>query len=149
MRIPVVLMFALLATGASLAQTVVSGDTIVLDGVTYRLSGIDAPEAEQICADGWHAGVAAAVLLAELTRNRTVSCRAGTADAKSVVVATCHASGVDLAAEMVEAGMALAVTRFNGAYATEEASARLNNRGLHAHDCLAPWIWRARGGSPP
>ncbi|MCG3774903.1 MAG: hypothetical protein JW395_1728 [Nitrospira sp.] len=38
------------------AQTVTDGDTIKMDGITYRLWGIDAPETKQDCADGWTAG---------------------------------------------------------------------------------------------
>jgi len=144
MRILVALVFALSTTGPSLAQTAVNGDTIELDGVMYRLGGIDAPDIEQICTDGWRAGVAAVERLAELIRDRPVTCEVAMSDPQGMVVATCHAGGADLAAEMVEAGLALAVTRFNGAYAPQEARARLSDRGLHAHGCLAPWIWRAR-----
>ena len=38
------------------AVRVVDGDTLKIDGVTYRLWGIDAPEAQQSCADDWPAG---------------------------------------------------------------------------------------------
>ena len=38
------------------AQTVTDGDTIKMDGITYRLWGIDAPETKHDCADGWTAG---------------------------------------------------------------------------------------------
>jgi endonuclease YncB( thermonuclease family) len=40
---------------------VVDGDTLRVDGVTYRLWGIDAPESGQPCADGWPAGQTACV----------------------------------------------------------------------------------------
>ena len=47
-----------LAASPALAQSarVVDGDTLKVDGVTYRLWGIDAPELAQPCADGWPAG---------------------------------------------------------------------------------------------
>jgi endonuclease YncB( thermonuclease family) len=38
---------------------VIDGDTLRVDGVTYRLWGIDAPEEHQSCADGWPAEQAA------------------------------------------------------------------------------------------
>jgi endonuclease YncB( thermonuclease family) len=31
---------------------VINGDTLHLDGITWPLHGIDAPEMEQVCADG-------------------------------------------------------------------------------------------------
>jgi endonuclease YncB( thermonuclease family) len=53
---------------------VVDGDTLKIDGVTYRLWGIDAPESGQLCADGWPAGQVATEYLRALIRNRQVSC---------------------------------------------------------------------------
>ena len=38
------------------AQVITDGDTLEQGGVTYRLWGIDAPEAKQVCPDGWPAG---------------------------------------------------------------------------------------------
>jgi len=38
------------------AQTITDGDTLKLNGVTYRLWGVDAPETKQDCPDGWAAG---------------------------------------------------------------------------------------------
>jgi hypothetical protein len=49
---------------------VVDGDTLRIDGVTYRLWGIDAPEAGHLCADGWPAGHTATEHLRALIRNR-------------------------------------------------------------------------------
>ena len=60
---------------------VVDGDTLKIDGVTYRLWGIDAPDAGQLCADGWPAGQVAAEHLRALIRNRQVSCEARTSTA--------------------------------------------------------------------
>jgi endonuclease YncB( thermonuclease family) len=52
---------------------VVDGDTLRVDGVTYRLWGIDAPESTQPCADGWPAGRAATEHLRALIGDRQVS----------------------------------------------------------------------------
>ena len=59
---------------------VVDGDTLRIDGVTYRLWGIDAPEAGHLCADGWPAGQTATEHLRALIRNRQVSCEPRTLD---------------------------------------------------------------------
>jgi hypothetical protein len=62
-----------LAASPALAQSarVVDGDTLKVDGVTYRLWGIDAPESGQPCADGWPAGRAATEHLRALIGERT------------------------------------------------------------------------------
>ena len=45
-----------LASASAAGQTITDDDTIKLNGTTYRLWGIDAPESRQACADGWEAG---------------------------------------------------------------------------------------------
>lgn len=42
---------------------VTDGDTLKQGGVTYRLWGIDAPDAKQVCPDGWPAGSLATTML--------------------------------------------------------------------------------------
>ncbi|MPZ29765.1 MAG: hypothetical protein GEV13_02000 [Rhodospirillales bacterium] len=57
---------ALVALPAA-AQTITDGDTLKQGGVTYRLWGIDALEAKQVCPDGWPAGSLATTRLQALT----------------------------------------------------------------------------------
>jgi len=66
-------LLALLASPAVAGSVrVVDGDTLRVDGVTYRLWGIDAPEAGDLCADGWPAGQTAIEHLRALIRNHQV-----------------------------------------------------------------------------
>jgi endonuclease YncB( thermonuclease family) len=58
----------------AVAQNIVDGDTIKMDGTPYRLWGIDAPETKQLCVDGWPAGIQATKAIAELMRGKTVDC---------------------------------------------------------------------------
>ena len=51
------------AAGSKSCLPVVDGDTLKVDGVTYRLWGIDAPKSGQPCADGWPQSVRASVRL--------------------------------------------------------------------------------------
>ena len=70
---------ALLWTPA-VAQTITDGDTLRQGGVTYRLWGIDAPEAKQVCPDGWPASSLAATGLQALTAGRSIVSHAKRSD---------------------------------------------------------------------
>lgn len=126
------------------AQQVVDGDSLVVDGTTYRLHGIDAPDPAEICVDGWPAGYEAEEYLGELVEGRKVTCMPTTGDREGEKVAICRADGVDLGAAMVTGGYAFAYVPYSARYITQEDAARAANRGLHAHKCLAPSEWRAR-----
>lgn len=101
----------------------VDGDTIILDGTTYRLWGVDAAETRQTCADGWQAGAEASRYLAELVAGRAVSCEFKDRDRYGRTVALCRADGQDLGAAMVRAGMAWAFVRYSGDYVGQERAA--------------------------
>src|SRR4051812_14248441 len=66
----------ILFAGSALGQTVTDGDTIKLNGTTYRIWGIDAAESKQACADGWPAGKEATAAMRELVKGRTITCEA-------------------------------------------------------------------------
>lgn len=135
----------LLISGAALAQTVTDGDTIKLDGTTYRLWGIDAAETRQACADGWPAGIEATRALKNMMAGHAIACEPRTKDRYGRTVALCRADGQDLGAAMVRAGMAWAFTRYSSDYVEQERAAIGAQIGVHAHDCDKPWEWRAKG----
>jgi endonuclease YncB( thermonuclease family) len=82
MKLPALAAALALAASPALAQSarVVDGDALKVDGVTYRLWGIDAPEMAQPCADGWPAGKAATEHLRALIGERHVTCEPLTLD---------------------------------------------------------------------
>jgi Staphylococcal nuclease homologue len=84
---------ALIAATAG-AQTVTDGDTIKLNGTTYRLWGIDAPESKQWCED-YPAGIMATGTLQMLIKGKTVVCEPKTTDRYGRTVAICRADGED------------------------------------------------------
>jgi|SRR5579883_753683 len=134
---------ALLAAQAS-AQTVTDGDTIKLSGQRVRLWGIDAPESQQLCPDGWPAGRAATTYMRELVRGHVITCENRGVDRYGRMIGLCRADGVDIQAEMVRSGMAWAFVRYSRDYVSQEADAKASGLGVHAHRCEPAWEWRRR-----
>jgi endonuclease YncB( thermonuclease family) len=126
------------STSAS-AQTIADGDTINQVRVIYRLWGIDAPEIKQDCPDGWPAGRMAATRLLALIQGKTVTCQAKDTDRYGRTVAICRTSGEDLGAIMVREGMAWAFVRYSRDYVEQEAQAKAERLGIHAHNCVLAW----------
>ncbi len=128
----------------------VDGDTLDVGGLTLRLHGADAPEAEQSCggADGadWPCGEAAAARLAELVSGGALSCEALDRDNYGRVVARCAAGGRDVAAALVSEGLAWAYVRYSSDYAALEAEARAAHRGVWQGPSQAAWDWRRTDG---
>ena len=122
---------------------VIDADTVDVDGVRYRLHGIDAPEARQTCrawGRSWNCGAAATEAL--MSRAEGMSCAGGGTDAFGRTIGICSAGGVDLNAWLVANGWALAYRQFSGDYVDEEDRARSNRRGIHRGEFVAPWDWR-------
>ena len=135
---------ALAVASPCFAQTISDGDTLKQGGITYRLWGIDAPEAKQVCPDGWPAGSLAATRLQALTAGRSIVCQEKDRDRYGRTVAICRANGEDLGAILVREGFAWAFTRYSRDYADAEARARAKRVGVHAQVCEMPWEWRAQ-----
>ncbi len=148
MRWLIALALMLLASPSRAELRIVDGDSINMDGIHYRLHGIDAPESRQGCPDGWPAGQLATAYLRSLVEGKTVRCDVRTIDRYKRMVAVCSADGWDLGADMVEAGMALAYTRYSLDYLSQQAEAHQRKAGMHAHDCQEPWKWRQHHDKP-
>lgn len=124
------------------AQTILNASTIQIDGATYRLWGIDAPDPQQTCAHSWPAGAEAMKRLVGLTQGRIVECEEKGHDSDGRVMALCRADGTNLSAAMVRAGMAWADLTISHAYVLQEAEAVTEYAGVHAHQCKTAWDWR-------
>lgn len=124
------------------------GDTIVLDGVTVRLFGMDAPEYRQVCKDrlgfDWPCGKIARQKLVALVAAGDVTCRTRAADQYRRKIASCSAAGEgDLGRAMVVAGLALSpADRGKGVYEAEQESARAAGRGIWQGKFTTPAEWR-------
>jgi endonuclease YncB( thermonuclease family) len=135
---------ALIAVVSSAAaQRVIDGDTIDLNGTRWRLWGIDAPESRQTCHDGWPAGVEAKHELEQLMARGPVRCEDRGHDRYRRTIGLCRAGRQDLGAVMVSTGMAWAFTRYSSDYVKQERAAIGSRLGVHAHDCMKAWDWRA------
>jgi endonuclease YncB( thermonuclease family) len=143
MAFRVLCLVALLAAAPSglVAQTVTDGDTIKLNGVTWRLWGMDAPETKQWCGD-YPAGALATGMLVKLMKGKTITCEDRGTDRYGRTIGLCRADGDDLSAAMVRLGMAWAFLRYSHDYIDEEAKANVEHLGVHAHNCQPAWEWR-------
>ena len=136
-----------LITVPAMAQTVTDGDTIKLDGVRWRLWGIDAPELHQTCADGWPAGIESTHALERLMAAGPVHCEDRGRDRYRPSIGLCRAGRRDLGSDMVSAGLAWAFTQLGlhrpGAGGDRRAARRARARlheglGLASAAPLAP-----------
>lgn len=128
---------------ASQPVTVTDGDTIKFNGAIYRLWGIDAPEAKQWCGD-YPAGAIASGALVKLVEGAgSVTCEAKATDRYGRTVAICRADGRDLGRAMVRLGMAWAFVRYSDDYIADQKAAAAAGLGIHHHDCVPAWDWRA------
>ena len=64
--------------GRAAGVQVMDGDTLILDGITYRLEGIEAPQTDQTCLDDkgavWRCGIEARDRLRDYVGQRDVRC---------------------------------------------------------------------------
>ncbi|MBP2235327.1 endonuclease YncB(thermonuclease family) [Sinorhizobium kostiense] len=125
---------------------VVDGDTLEINGVTYRLHGIDAPEAGQSCekAGGgkWACGKAAIAAMEDLISSG-VTCDNRGSDGYSRTIGVCTAGGIDVNARMVEAGNAWAFVKYSTDYVSIEQKARAAGVGVWQAETESPWDYRA------
>ncbi|CAM5619479.1 hypothetical protein MAUB1S_10547 [Mycolicibacterium aubagnense] len=117
------------------------GDTITLGKERIRLRGIDAPEYSQLCRkDGldYPCGKLSRQALVKLIGGRAVSCSGWQRDRYDRLLGDCKVGNVDLNAEQVRAGWAVAFGDFD----VEEAAARVARAGIWAGSFDEPRDWR-------
>ena len=106
---------------------VISGDTISLNGVVYKLEGIKAPNSRQKCKKGslpWLCGAAAKRFLSQTTHGIILTCKT-----KSAGSVKCNIRGRDLANIIVKAGWAVPISK-EQFLKEAELYARENDLGL-------------------
>lgn len=141
-------LFALLGTTVVAAtQRVIDGDTLELNGIVYRLHGVDAPEAGQKCSKPngkpWNCGKAAISALEELVLGKAVECDDRGQDGYGRTIAVCKVGTEDINATMVAAGNAWAFRKYSSDYVDLEERAYEKRIGVWQADTQTPWDYRA------
>ena len=143
---------ALLASVAS-AETVsgvprvVDGDSLAFGTVAVRLHGIDAPESGQNCGST----ACGAMATAALTRLAAdgLTCALRERDRYRRFIGICHAGTTNIAATLVQAGHAVAYTRYSEAYLPQQRQAKAVGLGIWTEPFIAPEDWRRGQRSEP
>ena len=130
--------------------TVIDGDTITIKNAKIRFSGIDAPEKNyrgqtQFCRGPkgvWACGKKASSKLKKLIDGQEVQCTNEGKDKYGRTLSICYANGVDLQAEMVRSGMAVAYLRYSNRYKNEMVEAMTAQVGIWGGPFVEPEQWR-------
>jgi endonuclease YncB( thermonuclease family) len=127
---------------------IVDGDTIWIGGTKIRLHGIDAPEMKQEChredGTGYRCGEASTDALRVLVGVGSIRCEGDTYDRYKRLIATCYSGTVNLNAELVRQGWALAYRRYSEDYIAAEKKAQEAKHGMWAGKFKLPWEWRRK-----
>ena len=130
---------------------VTDGDTIIINDIRIRFTGSDAPESyffgkTQTWLNGdwreWECGNAATQKLKELINNQTVRCTNEGQDRYGRTLGICYVGDMDLQAEMVKSGMAVAYLRYSDRYEKEQNYAKKVKAGMWAGEFKQPEVWR-------
>lgn len=127
---------------------VIDGNTIAFDGVPVRLYGIDAPDLDQICASpegaAYPCGRLAAANLETLLRGVEVVCRRTDGGDEIEAVVRCSFDLIDLNAQLVLSGWAVADAEEGSEYRPAEAAAKRLGSGLWRGEFDRPGEWRRK-----
>ncbi len=124
---------------------IIDGDTLSIDGKRIRLHGIDAPENKQYCTkDGnsWHCGRKATEALSRMVSGNMIECVWDKRDRYKRLIAICYLEDLNLNANMVKEGWALAYIRYSDDYVEQEQKAQKEFQGIWAGEFVPPWDWR-------
>ncbi|WP_291961445.1 thermonuclease family protein [Chelatococcus sp.] len=119
----------------------IDGDSLRLGGRELRLAGIDAPELHQSCehdAGVYPCGREARDYLSILLARAPITCTIREQDRYGRGLALCRQGEMDVNAELVREGQAIAYGRFDA----EERQARASRRGVWAGRFERPADWR-------
>ena len=124
---------------------VIDGDTINLNGVKFRLYGIDSPELNQKCKinnKSYRCGLLAKNFLESIINTNDLNCEKINKDRYSRIIAKCYSNKKDLNRLMVKNGWALAYTKYSNNYVDDQTFAKKNKLGIWEGKFINPETWR-------
>ena len=126
--------------------SVISGDTLNVQGRRVKLYGIAAPSITQTCAnhrgESYTCGKYAALWLQSWLTSNPVTCRV-ISEKNGAMLAVCNLGPYDIGAALVNAGWAVADTREADIYVPYEQNAQQKRSGLWQGKFYKPWDWEA------
>ncbi len=132
---------------------VVNADTLMMDGYYIRLFGIDAPEIDQTCANkmgrAYHCGKVAATWLRDWLMDNPVECHIMQQDKNGNMSGVCSLGQYDIGAALVNAGWALAYTKYSDIYVPYQEQAMSRRDGLWQGKFYSPEDWRKMKAQKP
>ena len=123
---------------------VVDGDSLIINGVKTRMYGIDAPEYNQTCvADNkeYPCGQISKQTLQNIITDKTI-CSIKGKDKYNRILTVCYNDEIDINAELVRLGLAVAYTRYSKDYIDQEQEAKENKRGIWQGTFINPEKYR-------
>lgn len=132
---------------------VINADTLMMNGYYIRLYGIDGPEPDQTCANktgrSYHCGRVAATWLRDWLMDNQVECRIMQQDKNGNMVGTCSLGQYDIGAALVNAGWAVAYTKYTDIYVPYQQEAMRRRDGLWQGKFYMPADWRSIKAKKP
>ena len=133
---------------------VIDGDTIKIKNNKIRLSGIDAPESNQLCkriflsiqffsfSKQYPCGKISTNKLKKLVKNEIILCKVENIDRYKRKLATCFKNRLNINSWLVRNGYALAYVKYSKKYIFQEKEAERDKLGLWQGTFEKPWNWR-------
>ena len=131
---------------------VIDGDTIKIKGNNIRLSGIDAPEKNQICfkkGESYNCGTSSTKALKKYVGKKILKCIYFEKDKYGRILGTCYlpkneGDKLSLNRYMVFTGNAVAYKRYSKEYLDDEKWAKNNQLGMWQGKFIKPEDWRRK-----
>lgn len=125
---------------------IMDGDSLTIKGISIRLHGIDAPEMTQTCLRDnveYHCGRAAKTYLTQIINSQPLTCTIIDTDGYGRKIGKCvNDRNIDINAEMVLSGNAIAYLHFSYDYERQQTEAKSQKKGIWAGEFMEPYQFR-------